>query len=441
MESRLASDQRPKNKSKAKKPGGTSEERKALLKLEALTRERKMGTRNNEQLRRSWMKIMAEVKIPTMEEDIEVSRNIFERTLDIKDYRAHCLVEGLDDSEIQYKRNIGGHVGIIKRLEDIYNDRSTSGYDNYKRQLDGMIQESETDVKRIISLNDESEGLLQSIMKREEKITEELLESLQSETAYKLDNLREDGSHSIKMALIDIENRIKFYWNSVNSIITNYSNDTHERRVSYEALKAKDTKDRGIIADQLADTAELYDAIRKYQEKIKKLEGSSEDTAFNINIERKLSREAYSSMKERFLNEQTIDKTQVTHMTREYNLTLKSLRRLVKKAQSVLACMRMCRKFEAQVDKLLPARWDSVTAGHARFDYFWRRVGEAQVETRGLRDERTALKWENECLKKLVNSRIQGRGLGIRTPMHSVFREEKKGEEVFFQVDLIDLKK
>ncbi|XP_063978217.1 uncharacterized protein LOC135163027 isoform X2 [Diachasmimorpha longicaudata] len=346
-------------------------------------------------------------------------------------------MEGLTESEIQYQRNLGGHVEIIKRLEDTYNDRSTSGYDNYKRQLDEMVEESETDIQKIISLNDESEGFLQSIMKRQEKITGELLESLQSETAYKLGNLREDGSHSSKMALLDVENRIKFYWNSVNCILANYSGDTHQRRVSYDALKAKDTKDREIIADQLAETAELYDAIRKYQEKIKKLEGSSEDTAFNINIERKLSREAYASMKERFLNEQTIDRAQVTHLTREYNLTLKNLGRLVKKAQTVLACMRVCRKFESEVDKILPARWDSVNTGLGCFEHFWRQVGGVQVETRGLRDERTALKWENECLRKLTKCRFQEGGLGIQTPVPSAIREKKK--EIFFPQDLVNL--
>ncbi|XP_011308201.1 coiled-coil domain-containing protein 65-like [Fopius arisanus] len=389
-----------KKKSKGKKLAAI-EERKAFLRHEALKRERKIANRNNESLRRSWIKIMAEIKIPIMKEDVEVSRNIFDRTLDIQNYRGHSLLEGLTEAEAQYKRNISGHMTVINRLEDLYNERSTTGYNNYKQYVDEILEESETDVERILWINDESEGFLQSLINREGKMTDELLEGLQSETAYKLDNLREDGNHSTKMALIDIENSIRYYWNAVDSLVTNYSNDTNERRVSYECLKAKDAKDREKITEQLTETGELYETIRKYQEKIKKLEDSSKDTAVHINVERKMSRDAYASMKERFMNEQTGDKIQMMHLTKEYNTTTESLKNLTKKAQSVLAYVRMCRKFE---DRALPVQRDPVTG----FEYFWRRVGEVEIEVRGLRDDRKILNEEKEHLKSLVKKRIQG---------------------------------
>lgn len=60
---------------KKQNKAAAAEERRIFLELERLKRESKMCGRNNEKLRRSWMKIMTKLKIPLMEDDAEIIRN------------------------------------------------------------------------------------------------------------------------------------------------------------------------------------------------------------------------------------------------------------------------------------------------------------------------------------------------------------------------------
>lgn len=73
-------------KKKKKRNRVMTNERKILLQQQCLKREVKMSIRNTKNFRHKWREMMMKVQMPEMKQDVIIKRNIYEHTLDNKNY-------------------------------------------------------------------------------------------------------------------------------------------------------------------------------------------------------------------------------------------------------------------------------------------------------------------------------------------------------------------
>lgn len=71
-----------------------AEERAKTLRKEHLMREIELGALNTKRYRTLWREMMMRIKMPQIEEDVEIAWRNFDRALDIKDYRSPYFKSG-----------------------------------------------------------------------------------------------------------------------------------------------------------------------------------------------------------------------------------------------------------------------------------------------------------------------------------------------------------
>ncbi|XP_032674915.1 dynein regulatory complex subunit 2-like [Odontomachus brunneus] len=413
------------------------EERAKMLRKEHLMREIELGALNTKRYRTLWREMMMRIKMPLIVEDMEIAWRNFDRAVDIKDYRISFLMDALDEAEEQYQRNVRSHMEIIDQLLETYRKRMQHKERNYQKILFETVNQADTEVGKIDRQWNEDEILIESIIRGIERQHDDSLDNIKSITLSKIDAFMQDSKDVYRISAGQLENQLRNSWDNLRQVLSDYHNKTMNRRKRYKAIKEKDEKDQQVIAQQLTRTANLFDEIRKLRGKITMYDVTAKKDISEILMEHNFFQNAYSTMKNRLLSEQTKDQDQLKILTIEYNKAIKHLKRLVTKGQQLLTLMQICRKYETQEEKVIPFVYcteieNSLTPSSQQVsvpsdfnmihqimeDYqdltnFWRRVGAVQVITMQLRSERNKLKSEanrlRECLHSYMTQKVRGK--------------------------------
>ncbi|GAB1868026.1 Dynein regulatory complex subunit 2 [Camponotus japonicus] len=403
------------------------EERAQTLRRKRLMREIELGALNTKRYRTLWREMMMRIKMPQIEEDVEIAWRNFDRALDIKDYRISFLMDELAESEEQYQRNIRSHTETIDRLLGMYGERMQREEKNYRKTLKETLDQTDDDVDKIHHQQNEDEILLQAITHGVLRQLEESLNNSKSIALSKIDAFVEDSKDTRRISAAQLENQLRNFWEDLRRVLSDYQNRTKSRQKYYEALKEKDEKDQQMIAQQLLRMTNLFEEIRKFQSKMTTYDATAKTEISEILNEHDFFQKAYWTVKNRFLSEQTKDKDQLKILSIEYNKTIKHLKTLATKGKRLLALMQICSKYETQREKVMPfadhteledsstslschistiSDWDIPCQMKDFQDLtnFWRRLGIAQIITMQLRSERDRLKDEANRLREYISS-------------------------------------
>ncbi|EFN82847.1 Coiled-coil domain-containing protein 65 [Harpegnathos saltator] len=366
--------------------------------------------------------------MPQIAEDVEIACRNFDRALDIKDYRISFLMDALDEAEEQYQRNVWSHIEIIDQLLETYRKRVQREERNYQRTLSETVNQANTEISKIDRQSNEDETLMESITRGVERKGEESLDNIKSITLSKIDAFVQDSKDLCRISAGQLENRLRSSWDNLRRILSDYHNKTKNRRKCYETIKEKDEKDQQVIAQQVMRTGNLCEEIRKLRGKITMYDATAKKNISEIRIEYDFFENAYWTMKNRLLSEQTKDQDQLKILTIEYNKTIKHLERLVPKGKRLLTLMQICRKYETEKEKVIPFDYcmevknslipssqqvsvlsnldmtHQIMEDYQDLTNFWRRVGAAQISTMQLRSEKDNLRSEANRLREYLHS-------------------------------------
>ncbi|KAK0159375.1 hypothetical protein PV328_010260 [Microctonus aethiopoides] len=381
-------------------------ERKIFLKQQCLKREVEMSIRNTKNFRHKWREMMMKVQMPEMKQDVIIKKNIFERTLDNKNYCAQFTMKCLENFKVQRHRNIIKHMEAIEKFTSIYHSRLDSANLFYQNNFNDLIIDFMIDMEKMEHTQSDDRNMFRAMIYKSEQQIKSIIDNTNAEIVSKLENLREDCDNLTKIAVLQLEENLSTKWKNLNKIISNYLDGTRRQRLVYEDLEAKDVSDREVISHQLMRTAELYKSIHEHKNKILKLNEDTDETVVKIASGKFRFREANQSLIKQFHDEQKIDKIQLNTLTTHYNLAIRDLQCLVKQARAILFLIRKCRKFQIQSEKILPIRDGHINGESNRLDVFWYRVGLAQVLTNDLKRDRETLEKERDRLHKCLKCRI-----------------------------------
>ncbi|KAK0162834.1 hypothetical protein PV327_006578 [Microctonus hyperodae] len=315
-------------KKKKKRNRGMTNERKIFLKQQFLKREVKMSIRNTKNFRHKWRKMMMKVQMPEMKQDVIIKKNIFERTLDNKNYCAQLTMRCMENSEVQRHRNIVKHMEVIEKFTSIYHSRLDTANLFYQNNFNDLMIDFMVDMEKMEHTQNDDGTMFRAMIYKSEQRIKSIIDNTNAEIVSKLENLREDCDNLTRIAVLQLEEKLSTKWKYLNKIISNY------------------------------------------------------------------------------LNEQKIDEIQLNTLTTHYNLAIRDLQCLVKRARAILFLIRKCRKFQIQSEKILPIRDGHEHGESNRLDVFWYRVGLAQVLTNDSKRDREILEKERDHLHKCLKYRI-----------------------------------
>ncbi|XP_020293802.1 coiled-coil domain-containing protein 65-like isoform X2 [Pseudomyrmex gracilis] len=340
------------------------------------------------------------------------------------------LMDELSETEEQYQRNLRAHTEAIDKLLITYKERIEREERNYYgRILKQTLDQTDVEMNKLYSQQNQDEILLQSVTRGVEREIEESLNNVKGIVLSKIDALVKDNKNIRRISATQLENQLQSTWQILQQVLSDYQNKTKNRRKHYDALKEKDDKDQLIIAQQLLRTTNLFEKIQKFENKIIMFDATSKKEISDILTEHEFLQNVCWTVKNRFISEQVKDKDQLKTLSIEYNKTMKHLERLVTKGKSLLALMQICRKYETQDEKVIPfvgckelkhpitpsseisglSDWNvarQITKDFQDLTNFWRRFSFAQIMTDEMRSERNKLKFEANYLRKCLNSYI-----------------------------------
>ncbi|KAG5332170.1 DRC2 protein, partial [Acromyrmex heyeri] len=387
-----------------------------------LMREIELGTLNTKRYRTLWREMMTRIKMPQIAEDVKIAWHNFDRALDIKDYRLiSFLMDELTEAEEQHQRTTKSYAEIIDRFLISYKERIQSKERSYRRTLDEILIQTDIGVGKIYY--QQNEVLLQSIAQGVHKQLEEFSNNMKSIALSKIDAFVEDSKDIRRISVTQLENQLQKSWENLRRILSDYQNETKDRRKFYETLKNKDEKDQQVIAQQLLYTTSLFEDIQKFQDKITTYDSMAKKKISKILTEYDFFQKASSIFKNRLLSEQTKDKNQLKILSIKCNKMIKHLEFLVIKGKRLLTLMQICRKYEIQNEKIIPLvnhtessqmlsyqiiALSDCNVSRQIIDFqdmtnFWRQFSIVQMTTMQLRSKRDKLKAEARYLRERIS--------------------------------------
>ncbi|EGI70071.1 Coiled-coil domain-containing protein 65 [Acromyrmex echinatior] len=359
--------------------------------------------------------------MPQIVEDVKIAWHNFDRALDIKDYRISFLMDELTEAEEQHQRTTKANAEIIDRFLISYKERIQNKERSYRRTLDEILIQTDIGVGKIYY--QQNEVLLQSITHGVHKQLEEFSNNIKSIALSKIDAFVEDSKDIRRISVTQLENQLQKSWENLRRILSDYQNETKDRRKSYETLKNKDEKDQQVIAQQLLYTTSLFEDIQKFQDKTTTYDSMAKKKISEILTEYDFFQKASSIFKNRLLSEQTKDKNQLKILSIKCNKMIKHLEFLVIKGKRLLTLIQICRKYEIQNEKIIPlvnhtessqmlsyqiVALSDCNVSRQIIDFqdmtnFWRQFSIVQMTTMQLRSKRDKLKAEARHLRERIS--------------------------------------
>ncbi|XP_046390508.1 dynein regulatory complex subunit 2 [Ischnura elegans] len=378
---------------------------------------------NLAKIHQQWRQILRNIKIVELKEEVEALQQSFNRLFETKDEAVRSLVEGLDEAEAQYRRNLYSHVCTIDRLIVLQSERLRflhKDYVNKKNLLlkDGRKRLQECKVSNFMAQEHLSVIIHASETKFLKSESEARNEFITKTTEWK--NMY-DNEHNLMMGCR--EDKIEVLTKIFNDTTNEYLNSTEERRKHYATLKAKDDLNRCIIEKQSKRLEDGQVLTEKLKEHLASLRVSYDISMNNMKEERNELSAYFSQLRNNSLLMEKIDKEKITHVAVASNNVINYLEKLIDQANNILRLAQSCRRFETIQEKVVKpgfsddkpenhqlsacdsedeetSNWlKCILADYKELDGFWKRFNKVLMERATLKLHYSALSVENDQLK------------------------------------------
>ncbi|XP_054033309.1 dynein regulatory complex subunit 2 [Dryobates pubescens] len=416
-----------------------AEEQAAKTKRELLSRflkdklakERHSSALNLHKLKAQWRAVLREAKHRELQQDIEILSQTFARVMDGKDTVIESLVTDLEEAEEQQAQALRSHLHNIDCLLQLQRCRLRCLQEGYEAQLEALKVEFEAERTTILEQHERESCFLQDmVLATEQNYTrnyqeaEQNFQSAQAELKNK-SLLEKQYSHA------QVTNKLEALWEKFQGAAQSYAEASEHPKVALKALKKKDQKTSRDITMQTKKLKKLQDLVTatKGQLAAQRLEGEEQSQQGQEEKERVFKKllELQSKMNQA----RTKARGDLARLILQSNTALKTLRKVVEKAQRVLRLAEMCRRLQTEEEKVLPFYCSSLAEAEqqdaqrvleetpteplaqALQDYvglelFWQRFNKAKLEVQALGREQEALRKRNQQLRELLGQYLAG---------------------------------
>ncbi|KAJ8973374.1 hypothetical protein NQ317_007187 [Molorchus minor] len=408
-------------------PPLTPEEKKALkaakkeqkkrLKIEAdkqlkrdyLGREVKYGQFTIKRHEREWKKMLAEIALPKMREDLEFAWHNFERVVDCKDFTISLLMDEVKEAEEQNMVNIRKHLENIDKLMELFREQTEELRKDYEAEITKLKENSAEDIKKLNLVAEEEEYCIKTMLYILDIARKETKQNLRSEYFSKLGDHGKIYHQTVNRLKGVLENKFRYLLKDTTQFVNQYDQQTKERNKEYNELNAQDDCVQKLLVIQLEKIRKACEHLKILKIKLndsQKLLGRIFKDASDSND---FFDYAFSTLKRKLEDDMTKDSEQMIHLTVNSHLTLEHLENLKLKGERTLSIGAVCRKLETQKEKVkpFPARYsrdyelgiEHIKEYLPQLDLFWQKVAQTEASRCAINEEKEFLKVENDFLK------------------------------------------
>ncbi|CAF4435600.1 unnamed protein product [Rotaria sp. Silwood2] len=420
---------------------------------EKLTREEKFTQNNTFKLNTQWLAVMRAAKSKELKKEIEILSQTFGRIIDRKDTVIKASSKDIEEAEEQYDMALRSFFEAIEKMITTHTSTIDKLLDQYEQDVEQIKYEFREERARIIRDHDISKTELQDIIYNMEKTFLDAetaaeqnfqanMEELRNKVCifelkyfpmkiidffFRLSKYRED----MQQYQLNVESRSTALQNEMTLITNNYKERTRESKAQYQEYKMKDEKNSKEIRDATIYINRITEKINGVKTQIAALEANHQARMNKVAQEKESMKQYLLQLKSQLLDMQEELRRRLIKLATACDTVEKQLEKRVKIAEIILTFAEMCRKLEAEEEKILPFYASTLTDEERAevetafyeppfedlakdmytfdsLEMFWKRFSKVSLDKLTLEKERSILQSENMQLKMLLKQYLDG---------------------------------
>uniref|UniRef100_UPI00398E7D71 dynein regulatory complex subunit 2 n=1 Tax=Pristiophorus japonicus TaxID=55135 RepID=UPI00398E7D71 len=386
---------------------------------------------NTLKLNEKWRTVMREAKASDLRKDIEILSQTFERIVDRKDSVIRALSKDLEEAEEQYATALRNHIQNIDKLVDLQRSRLLFIGNGFEAELESLKKEFDAERELMIIQHEQEMTNLEDIMYAMDQIFGDASNDIRQEFNSTRDDLKNKSLEEKHSLRVHLEGLVEDLWTQFQHALKNYIDSTEDRKIAFEALKARDEKSATEIEAQMKK-------LQRMQDKIAALKFKMAATSQKCEAQNKKLRDEKETIKQHFMMQKSqmnylraCEHERLLKLTFESNAAIKALKKVCDKGEHILKVAEMCRKLETEEEKVLPFYASSLTPDEEKrvqtlmvtrpceelaqviIDYvaleqFWKRYNKVRLDQIVLEQEKSCLLQENRQLRQLLKQYLDG---------------------------------
>ncbi|CAF3335801.1 unnamed protein product [Rotaria socialis] len=398
---------------------------------EKLTREEKFTQNNTFKLNTQWLMVMRAAKSKELKKEIEILSQTFGRIIDRKDTVIKASSKDIEEAEEQYNMSLRSFFEAIEKMITMHTSTIEKLLEQYEKDVEQIKYEFREERARIIRDHDISKTELQDIIYNMEKTFFDAENSAKDNFRDNMEELRNKYREDLQQYQLNVESRSTSLQNEMTSITNNYKERTRESKAQYQEYKMKDEKNSKEIRDATIYINKITEKINGVKSQIAALEANHQARMNKVAQEKESMKQYLLQLKSQLLDMQDELRRRLIKLATACDTVEKKLEKHVKTAEIILIFSEMCRKLEAEEEKILPF-YSSTLSDEERaevetafyeppfeelakdmytfdsLEMFWKRFSKVSLDKLTLEKERSILQSENMQLKMLLKQYLDG---------------------------------
>ncbi|XP_046760921.1 dynein regulatory complex subunit 2 isoform X1 [Gallus gallus] len=396
-----------------------------------LSQEQQSTALNLHKLHSQWRAVLREAKAQELQQDVAILSQTFARVMDSKDSVIESLVTDLEEAEVQHSRALSGHLQNVDRLLQLQRCRLRCMEEGYRAQLEELQEEFETERRSIVERHQRELRYLQDVAVAVEQnhAREEHEATLNFQSTR--DEIKNKSLQEKQYTRLQLSGKLEGLWEQFHCAMQSYAEATERRKLSFEALKAKDEKSSREVEVQEKKLQKLQDAVLAAKARLAAHLRAGEEQNGRVREQKEAALGQLQQLKSEMSRARAKAHRSLAELTAQSGAALKALGKIVGKAERVLRLAELCRRMESEEEKVLPFYPSSLAEGErddaervlreapteplarAVLDYvglegFWRRFNKAKLEEVAAGQQRAALTHSNRRLRALLRRYLDG---------------------------------
>ncbi|MBN3316203.1 DRC2 protein, partial [Atractosteus spatula] len=396
-----------------------------------LQKEERSTAVNLAKLTVQWRAVLRRARAEELRRDIAVLSQTFERVLDRKDSVIKSLVSDLNEAEEQSAKALRSQLQCVDRLLQLQRGRLQALQQHWDSELEALSAEFNTERELIMAQHQQECSYLEDVMFSMEQNYAELDSDARQDYQSTRDEIKNKNIEEKHALRIQLEGAVEELWRQFQQALRNYNEATEDRRIAFEALRARDQRSAQEIDAQMKRLQKMQDSISALRSRLASSQRESEEAGRALRAAREEVQCQARQLKAQLSRARARERSQLATLTVHSAAATKKLQHIIHKGERLLRLTEMCRKLETEQEKVLPFYPSSLSAeeqsqeraaameppseqlAQAMLDYsdlegFWQRYNKVLLDRLALERERAALAGENGQLRALLKQYLDG---------------------------------
>ncbi|KAM8794071.1 dynein regulatory complex subunit 2 [Eudromia elegans] len=419
-----------------------------------LAREEQSSALNLNKINTQWRAVLRAAKARGLRADLDALSQSFARVADCKDsaikasgaptaapgprrgrpvtpLSPQALATELAEAEAQHGRALSSHLHNVDRLLQLQRGRLRCLRQDYDAELQAMQRDFEAERRAIVEQHKQECCYLQGVMLAvEQNFVENNYEAtLNFQSAW--DDIKNKQLEEKQLSRLQLGSKVDSLWKRFQQVLHGYTEATEDRKIAFEVLKQKDEKSAREIEMQTRKLQRLQEAIAGARARLAAHLQESEEQNRRVRRDKDAVLRRLQALKRDMGRARAAARGRLARLAAQSGAALAALTAAVDKGERILRLAEMCRRLEAQEEKVLPFYPCSLGEQERRdaeqllqeppaeplaqalrdlvaMERFWQRFNKARLEELALAREKAALSARNGRLRQLLRRYLRG---------------------------------